>query len=86
MAFMKYGKVVGAPAAGDMVVQSGHVGIYVSNGQVLSSGMNARTRRWSPLSLAHCDRSRPFVRAPEPKPAEGPLGRWLGGCVPPVLG
>jgi cell wall-associated NlpC family hydrolase len=38
MAFMKYGKVVGTPAPGDMVVQSGHVGIFVGNGQVLSGG------------------------------------------------
>lgn len=44
MGFMNYGKVVGAPEPGDMVVQSGHVGIYVGNGQVLSSGMNGKNQ------------------------------------------
>ena len=30
--FMDYGKVVGDPQPGDMVVQSGHVGIYIGDG------------------------------------------------------
>lgn len=40
MQFMNYGKVVSTPQPGDMVVQSGHVGIFVGNGKVLSGGMN----------------------------------------------
>lgn len=42
MQFMNYGTVVTDPQPGDMVVQSGHVGIYVGNGQVLSSGLNGK--------------------------------------------
>jgi cell wall-associated NlpC family hydrolase len=40
MQFMNYGSVVGEPQPGDMVVQSGHVGIYIGDGQVISGGMN----------------------------------------------
>ncbi|CCQ47516.1 putative uncharacterized protein [Pseudarthrobacter siccitolerans] len=42
MQFMNYGTVVSDPQPGDMVVQSGHVGIYVGDGQVLSSGLNGK--------------------------------------------
>lgn len=42
MQFMNYGTVVADPQPGDMVVQSGHVGIYVGDGQVLSSGLNGK--------------------------------------------
>jgi cell wall-associated NlpC family hydrolase len=38
--FFQYGTVVGTPAPGDLVITSGHIGIYVGDGQVLSSGMN----------------------------------------------
>ncbi|WP_457972933.1 NlpC/P60 family protein [Arthrobacter sp. D1-17] len=40
MQFMNYGKVVSTPQPGDMIVQSGHVAIFVGNGQALSGGMN----------------------------------------------
>jgi cell wall-associated NlpC family hydrolase len=64
MAFMKYGKVVGAPAPGDMVVQSGHVGIFVGNGQVLSSGMNGKNQTVvHPLSWLTATGPVTFVRA-----------------------
>jgi cell wall-associated NlpC family hydrolase len=38
--FFRYGTVVGSPAPGDLVITSGHVGIYVGGGKVISSGMN----------------------------------------------
>jgi cell wall-associated NlpC family hydrolase len=38
--FFRYGTTVGTPAPGDLVITSGHVAIYVGNGQVISSGMN----------------------------------------------
>ncbi|WP_346925265.1 hypothetical protein, partial [uncultured Arthrobacter sp.] len=64
MAFMKYGKVVGAPAPGDMVVQPGHVGIYVGNGQVLSSGMNGTNQTVvHPMSWLTAAGPVTFVRA-----------------------
>jgi hypothetical protein len=40
MQFMNYGKVVSTPQPGDMIVQSGHVAIFVGNGKALSGGMN----------------------------------------------
>ncbi|MET3948323.1 cell wall-associated NlpC family hydrolase [Arthrobacter sp. UYCu512] len=64
MQFMNYGKVVGAPTPGDMVVQSGHVGIYVGNGQVLSSGMNGKNQTVvHPLSWLTATGPVTFVRA-----------------------
>ncbi|MET1085819.1 MAG: NlpC/P60 family protein [Arthrobacter sp.] len=64
MAFMKYGKVVSAPTPGDMVVQSGHVGIYVGNGQVLSSGMNGKNQTVvHPMSWLTATGPVTFVRA-----------------------
>lgn len=38
--FFRYGTVTGSPAPGDLVITSGHVGIYVGGGNVISSGMN----------------------------------------------
>lgn len=38
--FYAYGDVVSSPAPGDLVIRPGHIGIYVGNGQVISSGMN----------------------------------------------
>ena len=38
--FYQYGSVVSSPAPGDLVIRPGHIGIYVGNGQVISSGMN----------------------------------------------
>ena len=64
MAFMNYGKTVGTPAPGDMVVQSGHVGIYAGNGQVISSGMNGKNQTVvHPLSWLTATGPVTFVRA-----------------------
>lgn len=38
--FFQYGTVVSAPAPGDLVITSGHVGVYAGNGQVVSGGVN----------------------------------------------
>lgn len=38
--FFQYGSVVGAPAAGDLVITAGHVGVYAGNGQVVSGGVD----------------------------------------------
>ncbi|MFP5312447.1 MAG: LysM peptidoglycan-binding domain-containing protein, partial [Actinomycetes bacterium] len=38
--FFQYGSVVGAPAPGDLIITSGHVGVYAGNGQVVSGGVN----------------------------------------------
>jgi LysM repeat protein len=38
--FYQYGSVVGTPAAGDLVITAGHVGIYAGNGQVVSGGVD----------------------------------------------
>ena len=38
--FYQYGSVVSTPAPGDLVIRPGHIGIYVGNGEVISSGMN----------------------------------------------
>ena len=64
MQFMNYGTVVGDPQPGDMVVQSGHIGIYVGNGQVLSSGMNGKNQTVvHPLSWLTATGPVTFVRA-----------------------
>ncbi|MEC5182218.1 NlpC/P60 family protein [Arthrobacter sp. CG_A4] len=64
MQFMNYGKVVGDAQPGDMVVQSGHIGIYVGNGQVLSSGMNGANQTVvHPLSWLTATGPVTFVRA-----------------------
>ena len=62
--FMNYGKVVGDPQPGDMIVQSGHVAIYAGNGQVISGGMNGSNQTIShPLSWLTATGGVTFVRA-----------------------
>lgn len=62
--FMNYGKVVGEPQPGDMVVQSGHVGIYIGDGQVISGGVNgANATVKHPLSWLTATGGVTFVRA-----------------------
>jgi cell wall-associated NlpC family hydrolase len=64
LGFMKYGKTVSTPTPGDMVVQPGHIGIYVGNGQVLSSGMNGKNQTVvHPLSWLTATGPVTFVRA-----------------------
>ncbi|NUP60454.1 MAG: LysM peptidoglycan-binding domain-containing protein [Pseudarthrobacter sp.] len=41
--FFQYGTVVGSPAPGDLIITSGHVGVYAGNGQVVSGGVNGYT-------------------------------------------
>ncbi|MBG6192309.1 LysM repeat protein [Arthrobacter sp. CAN_A212] len=38
--FAQYGSVVSSPAPGDLVINAGHIAIYVGGGKVISSGMN----------------------------------------------
>lgn len=38
--FFQYGTVVASPAPGDLIITSGHVGVYAGNGQVVSGGVN----------------------------------------------
>nr|WP_304659989.1 NlpC/P60 family protein [Arthrobacter sp. zg-Y1116] len=38
--FFQFGSVVSSPAPGDLVINGGHVAIYVGNGQVISGGLN----------------------------------------------
>jgi hypothetical protein len=64
MQFLNYGTVVGTPQPGDMVVQSGHVGIYAGNGQVISGGMNyVNATLVHPLSWLTATGGVTFVRA-----------------------
>lgn len=64
MQFMNHGKVVSTPQPGDMVVQSGHVGIFVGNGKVLSGGMNGVNETVvHPLSWLTATGPVTFVRA-----------------------
>ncbi|WP_455836958.1 NlpC/P60 family protein [Pseudarthrobacter siccitolerans] len=64
MQFMNYGTVVSDPQPGDMVVQSGHVGIYVGDGQVLSSGLNGKNETAvHPLTWMTSKGGVTFVRA-----------------------
>jgi cell wall-associated NlpC family hydrolase len=63
-AFLGLGTVVAAPQPGDMVVQSGHVGIYAGNGQVISGGMNGANQTIvHPLSWLTATGGVTFVRA-----------------------
>ncbi len=62
--FLSQGTVVATPAPGDMVVQSGHVGIYAGNGQVISGGMNyVNATVVHPLSWLTATGGVTFVRA-----------------------
>ncbi|MBP1136000.1 cell wall-associated NlpC family hydrolase [Arthrobacter sp. PvP023] len=64
MQFMNYGSVVAEPQPGDMVVQSGHVGIYIGDGQVISGGMNGVNATVThPLSWLTATGGVTFVRA-----------------------
>ncbi|MFY9633441.1 MAG: NlpC/P60 family protein [Cellulosimicrobium cellulans] len=64
MQFMNYGTVVSDPQPGDMVMQPGHVGIYLGNGQVLSSGLNGKNETAvHPLTWMTSKGSVTFVRA-----------------------
>jgi peptidoglycan DL-endopeptidase CwlO len=38
--FFQYGTVVSAPAPGDLIITSGHVGVYAGDGEVVSGGVN----------------------------------------------
>jgi hypothetical protein len=62
--FLSQGTVVATPEPGDMVVQSGHVGIYAGNGQVVSGGMNGTNQTIvHPLSWLTATGGVTFVRA-----------------------
>lgn len=41
--FFQYGTVVSTPAPGDLVITSGHVGVYAGDGQVVSGGIDGYT-------------------------------------------
>jgi hypothetical protein len=63
-AFLGLGTRVATPIPGDMVVQSGHVGIYAGNGQVVSGGMNYKNQTMvHPLSWLTATGGVTFVRA-----------------------
>ncbi|RAX17883.1 LysM peptidoglycan-binding domain-containing protein [Pseudarthrobacter sp. AG30] len=48
--FFQYGSVVGSPAPGDLIITSGHVGVYAGNGQVVSGGVNGYTTQLHSIS------------------------------------
>ncbi|SFT69452.1 hypothetical protein [Arthrobacter sp. ov118] len=63
-AFLGLGTRVATPIPGDIVVQSGHVGIYAGNGQVVSGGMNGKNQTMvHPMSWLTATGGVTFVRA-----------------------
>jgi cell wall-associated NlpC family hydrolase len=63
MQFMNYGKVVSSPQPGDMIVQSGHVAIYIGNGQAISGGINGNQTGIHPISWLTATGPITYVRA-----------------------
>lgn len=63
MQFMNYGKVVSSPQPGDMIVQSGHVAIYIGNGQAISGGINGNQTGIHPISWLTATGPLTYVRA-----------------------
>ncbi|MFJ5956089.1 NlpC/P60 family protein [Paenarthrobacter sp. NPDC092416] len=63
MQFMNYGKVVSDPQPGDMIVQSGHVAIYIGNGQAISGGINGNQTGIHPISWLTATGPITYVRA-----------------------
>jgi cell wall-associated NlpC family hydrolase len=48
--FFQFGSVVGTPAPGDILISSGHVGIYAGNGMMISGGFNGSQTVLHPVS------------------------------------
>lgn len=48
--FFRFGTVVATPAPGDILISSGHVGIYAGNGQMISGGFNGSHTVLHPVS------------------------------------
>jgi peptidoglycan DL-endopeptidase CwlO len=48
--FFQFGTVVSVPQPGDILISSGHVGIYVGNGQMISGGFNGNQTVLHPVS------------------------------------
>jgi len=63
MQFINYGKVVSDPQPGDMIVQSGHVAIYIGNGQAISGGINGNQTGIHPISWLTATGPLTYVRA-----------------------
>ncbi|MGP0222303.1 MULTISPECIES: NlpC/P60 family protein [unclassified Paenarthrobacter] len=63
MQFLNYGKVVSDPQPGDMIVQSGHVAIYIGNGQAISGGINGNQTGIHPISWLTATGPLTYVRA-----------------------
>jgi cell wall-associated NlpC family hydrolase len=63
MQFMNYGKVVSDPQPGDMIVQSGHVAIFIGNGQAISGGINGNQTGIHPISWLTATGPITYVRA-----------------------
>ncbi|MFF1829161.1 NlpC/P60 family protein [Paenarthrobacter sp. NPDC058040] len=63
MQFLNYGKVVSDPQPGDMIVQSGHVAIYIGNGQAISGGINGNQTGIHPISWLTATGPITYVRA-----------------------
>ncbi|MFE4196867.1 hypothetical protein ACFRJ9_13455 [Paenarthrobacter sp. NPDC056912] len=63
MQFLNYGKVVSDPQPGDMIVQSGHVAIFIGNGQAISGGINGNQTGIHPISWLTATGPITYVRA-----------------------